>query len=87
MLSCSPRVAVRPGGEFIVGVPGLTAEWGALWLTSYKFRTSAGEYFKARGVMDILFGFAAVPGKVVIAFPRPFEYGAPERNVPRLPDL
>ena len=33
LLSCSPRVAVRPGGEFIVGLPGLTAEWGALWLT------------------------------------------------------
>ncbi len=33
LLSCSPRVAVRPGGESIVGVPGLTAEWGALWLT------------------------------------------------------
>ncbi len=30
LLSCSPRVAVRPGGEFIVGLPGLTAEWGAL---------------------------------------------------------
>jgi hypothetical protein len=33
LLSCSPRVAVRPGGEFIVGLPGLTAEWGALWVT------------------------------------------------------
>ena len=33
LLTCSPRVAVRPGGEFIVGLPGLTAEWGALWLT------------------------------------------------------
>ncbi len=32
LLSCSPRVAVRPGGKFIVGLPGLTAEWGALWL-------------------------------------------------------
>jgi hypothetical protein len=33
LLSCSPRVAVRPGGEIIVGLLGLTAEWGALWLT------------------------------------------------------
>ncbi len=33
LISCSPRVAVRPGGEFIVGLPGLTAEWGVLWLT------------------------------------------------------
>jgi hypothetical protein len=33
LLSCSPRVAVRPGVECIVGLPGLTAEWGALWLT------------------------------------------------------
>ncbi len=32
LLSCSPRVAVRLGDEFIVGLPGLTAEWGALWL-------------------------------------------------------
>ncbi len=23
LLSCSPRVAVRPGGEFIAGLPGL----------------------------------------------------------------
>jgi hypothetical protein len=28
--------------------------------------------------------FFCVPGEVVIAFPRTFEYGAPERNVPRL---
>ena len=33
MSSCSPRVAVRSAGEFIVGLPGLTAEWGALWQT------------------------------------------------------
>jgi hypothetical protein len=26
LLSCSPRVSVWPGGEFIVGLPALTAE-------------------------------------------------------------
>jgi hypothetical protein len=33
LLSCSLQAAVRPGGESFVGLLGLTADWGAFWLT------------------------------------------------------
>ncbi len=57
-------------------------------VTSYKLRTSAGESVKAGGAMDSCSDFLRCRGRSSSpSLVHPFEYGAPERNVPRLPDL
>jgi hypothetical protein len=46
-----------------------------------------GSPLKPGGPHGQLFAFVEVLGEVLIALPSPFECVAPERNVPRLPDL